>query len=344
MHQRDTPMSTRVPPAPSKGARLSIRSEAEQLAHDLRELWNEFWHGNPMEIDKNLAELVAGPEHPHHAERAPSEPPPFDLQKHPVGESMAEHGDAYGVEGTLQRVFRNFVDSGINGTGLFQTRSANALERIRRAGEIERDLRNPRKLKFVLIAIGLLGIVALPSYLLYQYGFNDADFHLSSNLAQFLEAGAAFATIFLGWWLAAVLIELRLRTRRALREIQHCRCLMQLIDSHALSHPDVSRELVCAQRAMNPTTPVELDSQQAVAYLLYAAALARIVAKTAQLYPQWLPRPEVTTAADELFQMSCEIEGSCVQRAEFIRARTAESNLPPVPILSRHSGEQHGSA
>jgi hypothetical protein len=335
MHQRDTPMSTRVRPEGLTTARRSIQSETEQLARDLREVWGEFWRGNPMANDKDLQELVAGPKDPRRTEGAPSEARPFVLEQHPVGERMAKHRDAYGVEGTLHKVFRNFMDSGISGTGLFQDRSSDALARIERARVIELDLREPRKLKFVLIAIGLLGIVGLPSYLLYQYGFNDADFHLTSNLAQFLEAGAAFATIFLGWWFAAVLIELRLRTRRALREIQHCRCLMQLIDSHALSHPDVARELVCAPRPMQPATPVELDSQQAVAYLLYAAALARIVAKTAQLYPQWLPRLEVTTAADELFQMSCEIEGSCVQRAEFIRARTArELSQPPESLLT----------
>jgi len=62
----------------------------------------------------------------------------------------------------------------------------------------------------------------------------------------------------------------------------------------------------------------EFSSQGAIDYLVLAGGLARVAAKAAVIYSQWLPSEKLSREADELFEISLQIERNCLEKIKLI--------------------------
>jgi hypothetical protein len=238
--------------------------------------------------------------------------------KHPVpkGEVVDPMGEkSTGVAGTLNRICAESSKE-VQGTGLYQKQVSRAQELLRQATAHTHFIRKPIQPLRAALLLAVLGfLVVFPWVLLSRYGWNDQDLRQASNLAQALEAIASGVFLLTTGIIGIILLELRIRTREASNAIQECRVLIQVIDSHALSKDEVNRRL----RGCADAAELELSVEQTVEYLLLAGSLARVVAKIAALYAQSLPRESLVREADALFQLSMEVERSCLLKISLLK-------------------------
>ena len=308
-----------IPPSASSSRGPAHNDEISEVWKDLQELWREFLKGSTP--SENELEIGL----PTEANDAPRDTwTPADF----LNKTLSTRK---GLTHTLVNLVRENARPPMSESGLYKKCARDAFLLMEDADRMEKRQRSPQRLKFVLLIAGFVLAVGSMVFLFNRYGFNDSDLREVSNLAQFIEAFAAGGTIFVGWWIAAVFIELRLRTRRALREIHRCRSLIQVIDSHVLSNEWTAWWLEGANPNFAPEVAPEefnkrlLTKEDAVDYLMFAAALARIVAKIAAVHAQWISRQETTSDADELFRVSTAIELNCIQKVRLVREFREES-------------------
>lgn len=222
-----------------------------------------------------------------------------------------------GVQATLNRL-KASASSALRERGLYQSQVERLSEILQDAQRLEQSVRRPIHSLRAVVAILMLAFVAvIPYTLLRVYGWHDSDLKQASNLAQFLDAVAGFILLIASAFIAAALLDLRIRTRVAMSQIQRCRVLIQVVDSHVLSNHETLRQ-VLKPRAQGAGNPAEAAAraEAEVEYLLFAGSLVRIAAKAAVLYGQWLPRDSIVQEADLLSQLSIAIEQSCLFKAQ----------------------------
>lgn len=239
----------------------------------------------------------------------------------------------YGVLGTLETLEAELIGSDIaNASKIFHVKGATGLWRLRReeirafiseAREDEARVRpTANNLRLPLVALAAVLVLALPITLYLRYGWDDSDLRLASNMAQALDAAASGIVLSLGALISVVLFERQLRLRIAENGLRRARYFIQLIDSHVLSHPDVTAKIrECRASGNDKEHPNPLSDQGVIDYLVFAGGLARVCAKVAVVYSQWLPKDSLIREADELFQISLQIERNCLEKIQLIECR-----------------------
>jgi len=221
-----------------------------------------------------------------------------------------------GVLDTLTRLQDAFTGSSVLGRRVCSERSAEVRLVLLDACRLQDIIRKPQQVPRALsLIVAVVALGSVPVVLWQRYGWHDQDLTQASNLAQFLEAVASAIFLFSSAFIAVVLLDLRIRTRRAAAEIQRCRVIVQLIDSHVLSN----EQIIARLRAPAGAGASNCDHDGVIDYLIYASCLARIAAKTGALYAQWLPRESIVREADQLFQLSMGIERNCLAKVEMMR-------------------------
>ena len=248
-------------------------------------------------------------------ELLPGKPRHEDMSRH--GEEPQQHeGEGGGVLGTLDRLQTGFAKSSVLGRGVSSKRSDEVRRVLADAYHLENAIRRPQqRLRALSLVAAFVALGAVPYVLLRTHGWHDEDLAQASNMAQFLDAVASAIFLFSSAFIAVVLLDLRSRTRRASAEIHRCRVIVQLIDSHVLSNEWIIKRL----RGQFDPADAGCDHDGVIDYLIYASCLARIAAKTAALYAQWLPRESIVREADLLFQVSMEVERNCLAKVDMIR-------------------------
>ena len=248
-------------------------------------------------------------------ELLPGKPRPEDMSRHRE-EPQQHEGDAKGVLDTLDRLQSVFAKSSVLGRRVSSERSDEVRRVLVDAYHLEKTIRRPQQiLRALSLVAAFVALGAVPYGLLRTYGWNDQDLAQASNMAQFLEAVASAIFLFSSAFIAVVLLDLRIRTRRASAEIHRCRVIVQLIDSHVLSNEMIIKRL----RGQFDPADAGCDHDGVIDYLIYASCLARIAAKTAALYVQWLPRESIVREADLLFQVSMDVERNCLAKVDMMR-------------------------
>lgn len=224
-----------------------------------------------------------------------------------------------GVLATLYRL-KDSASSALRARGLYRSQVEKLQCILEDAKRLEECVRRPiHWLRLTVVLLALAFLLGVPYALLVIYGWHDRDLEQASNLAQFLDAVASGMFLFVSAFIAAVLLDLRIRTRVAMAQIQRCRVLIQVVDSHILSnHDTMKRVLESGTVSAGANAELSRCVETEVEYLHFAGNLVRIAAKAAVLYGQWLPRDSVVREADMLSQLSISIEQGCLQRIAFL--------------------------
>lgn len=220
-----------------------------------------------------------------------------------------------GVLATLNRL-KTSASPALRARGLYRSQVEGLQCILEDAKYLEDRVRRPIHWLRLLVALAALAfLLGIPYALLRTYGWHDRDLEQASNLAQFLDAVASGMFLFVSAFIATVLLDLRIRTRVAMSQIQRCRALIQVVDSHVLSnHDTMKRLLMSGAGGAGVSADLAGCVEAEVEYQHFAGSLARIAAKAAVLYGQWLPRDSIVREADMLSQLGISIEQGCLQR------------------------------
>jgi hypothetical protein len=139
-----------------------------------------------------------------------------------------------------------------------------------------------------------------------------------------------------------VTVEDRLKRRRAIMAIHELRSIVHVIDMHQLTK-DPAGATARPGVSDTPSSPKRTYSPfELIRYLDYCSEMLSLAAKVASLYAQGYPDPVVTSAVNDLEQLTANLSQKIWQKISIVEQMVANMPRASVPSVPRSASPTSG--
>ncbi len=189
-----------------------------------------------------------------------------------------------------------------------------------------------------LLRGGVLAVLGACVVLLWKVGllidFSKTTADNIYSVLQGIEATMNILVLMGAAVLSLVTVEVRVKRRRALDAIHELRSIVHVIDMHQLTKDPGS--IVGGGVDATPSSPKRTLSPLLLArYLDYCSEMLSLAAKVAALYGQSLPDAVVTSAANDLEQMTANLSTKIWQKINIVQRMIAALPTTSVPVIPK---------